>query len=261
MCESDRICRKVARVRANSHDASADGPRAGYRRDHAARAAHPAAKWALPRLGARSCGLRDRRRPPRSSTPRRPAETDGAASRMASARLLPHDNALPPRRSDTRSEPRTRDAVPEWRLRPGLQPSLGSLRAAVGRPLRVEADRGRPLPRRALPLRAREPRSRRPVRGRARMALERRHLPRCTRFARGAGVRPLGMATTVRPGSTAIRSGRDPRSGRTAAPRRLPRAPTRRRSRPRRADPPERPPPGDTHTRSTAPRCTRIRRW
>jgi len=188
--EADRLCADSLRERGRRSTAE-------YRRSRAAATTDPDTERPLPRLVARRGGLRRRGRPARPEAVRPSSRARCQATRVAPPRLLPHDHALPPRRADAGARPRERDALPERRLRPGLQPPLGPLRPVVGGPVLVAADRGRALSRRALPLRPREPRAGGAVPNGCRLALERRHLPRRARPGGRTGVRPWDMANAA----------------------------------------------------------------
>src|SRR5436190_12626757 len=152
----------------------------GLRSDR--RASHPAqlvARRLLPRLDAWRRRLRDLPRRPRPPLVPRTARAGCPRLRLGRLCLLLDDEPLPPRPRGGRAVALGGDAAPQPRTRRRLQPALRTHGPPLRRPLHLERDRQRGVPRGRRRLRAREPRPRRPLRERRRVPLvSRRAAPR-----------------------------------------------------------------------------------
>ena len=151
------IARRSVHIRA----ARSARPLSSTRGSHAA---HAASRRVLPRDDTRRRRLRDlprQRRPPRLPLA---SQAKRRAVRLDDLRPLPHDDALPPRPPLHARRALKRAPTPERPLRAGVQRTPWPVRTLVRRPLHVTGHRRRDLPLPSLPLRRREPRSRRSLR-------------------------------------------------------------------------------------------------
>ena len=131
----------------------------------------------LRRLLSRDCawGREDRDLPGRRRLPGlpRPPGQHRAQARLAHARVLPDDKSLPPRRRGDRGAAVRRLSATERTLRARLQRAPRALGSSLRRAVLERRDRRRGRACRSLPLRDREPRSRRIVPSRRGLAVER----------------------------------------------------------------------------------------
>ena len=199
---------------------------------HAAHPPHEPPRRLLPRHLTRRRRLRDLPRRRRPALVPRPPEDLRRAVPVDTARALPDDDALPPRPPQHATRALARAAAPAGNLRAGFQRPPRTLRAPLRRPLLRPLDRRRALSLDGLPLRRREPRTRRALRLGGRLAMVVQPRSRSGRRRRRFRVRACGRRTSrPRPRKRRPERARAHGHGPPREPRRAPAAARGRRAR------------------------------